>query len=106
MLRFVVHTRAAVMLGQVDTGAEAVVFTKPLAQVQVAADIGAGGIIEADVAGWRVCGTLGNQVDRTANTAALGGDAVQKGVRPSNTSTRSSASVVMICRGSTPYRPL
>ncbi len=81
MLRFVVHTRAAVMLGQVDTGAEAVVFTKPLAQVQVAADIGAGGIIEADVAGWRVCGTLGNQVDRTANTAALGGDAVQKGVR-------------------------
>lgn len=99
---FVFNAGLAFALRQVEACAESIAFAKALAEVQVLADP----TVAADVGGKtpcrRVLSALGLQVYAAANTGAGRCYAVYEGIGPLKTSTRSSASVEMIWRGSTP----
>ncbi|MNP02468.1 hypothetical protein D3C76_943220 [compost metagenome] len=82
MLGLVVDAGAAVMLGQVDASTETVIFTKTLAQVEVAANVVASGVVEGDMPSGGVFGALGHQVDGTTNATALWRDPIEEGARP------------------------
>lgn len=77
-----VHRCLALALGQVHPHAEAVFLAEALAQIEVPTHSAVAGIVQGGAARGAVLGTLGDHIDRPADTAARRRHAIHKGVSP------------------------